>query len=228
MRVHAVLTICIVALLACSIALAQETCDFVAVGGSMDSAAAQGDWDAAFAHARQIVVAAPADLTTLSADEQYWIGLAHRYLMAQAMEMAKDGLEDDARAALAAELSASVLAPQYEDVRTISHGEEVTLEDYLVAGQNVIIDFTSKYCPPCVAIAPRLEALAQQRDDIVLVKVDINRPDVQGIDWQSPVARQYDLRGIPYFMVYGPDGELQASGNEARAIVVGWLEEMEG
>jgi hypothetical protein len=51
------------------------------------------------------------------------------------------------------------------------------------------------------------------------VKVDINRPDVRGIDWRSPVARQYELNSIPHFKVYGPDGKLQVEGDEAYAVV---------
>ncbi len=56
-----------------------------------------------------------------------------------------------------------------------------------------------------------------------MVKVDINRPGVKGIDWQSPVARQFSLESIPHFKVYGPDGKLQAEGDSAYEMVLGWL-----
>lgn len=90
----------------------------------------------------------------------------------------------------------------------ISLGAEVALTDYLVPGKTVVFDFTSKFCPPCQAYNQPLAELHAKRADIVIVKVDINRPDVRGIDWQSPVARQYDLHSIPHFKVYGPDGKL--------------------
>ncbi len=221
-----VLGILVIALVACSVASAQE-CDFVAVGQSMGDAAEQGDWEAAFAGAQQILEAAPDDLTALTAEQQYWVGMAHMYTMAQMLDMAKDGLQDEEQAAYAAEVSGWVLNP-YEDVRTVSHGETVDLADYLVPGQTVIFDFYSQYCGPCVQFGPMVEALATQRDDIVLVKVDINRPGVGGIDWQSPVAKQYNLRGIPYFRVYGPDGSPLAEGQEARDMVTGWVQEMGG
>ena len=227
MRLNWVLASCIFALLICSAAFAQETCDFTTVGPNMESAAAQGEWDAAFAAAQQILAAAPDDLTTLSAEQQYWLGVAHMYTMAQVLDMAKDGLADETQASHAAEVSGWVLNP-YEDVRTVSHGETIDVADYLVPGQNVIFDFYSEYCGPCVQLGPMIEALAEQRDDVVLVKVDINRPGVGGIDWQSPVAQQFGLRGIPYFQVYGPDGEKAAEGQEAREMVVGWLQEMGG
>jgi thiol-disulfide isomerase/thioredoxin len=105
----------------------------------------------------------------------------------------------------------------------ISQGQEVKLADYLVPGKTTIFDFYSEYCPPCRAIAPRLEELHMARADIVVVKVDINRPGVKGIDWKSPVARQYSLRSIPHFKVYDPDGKLKAEGDEAYELVTSWL-----
>jgi len=105
----------------------------------------------------------------------------------------------------------------------ISQGKEVTLADYLVPGKTTIFDFYSEYCPPCRAIAPRLEKLHMTRDDIVVVKIDINRPGVKGIDWKSPVARQYKLQSIPHFKVYDPDGNLKAEGDEAYELVNSWL-----
>ncbi|MDD2765650.1 MAG: thioredoxin family protein [Opitutaceae bacterium] len=106
----------------------------------------------------------------------------------------------------------------------ISMGQAVKLEDYLVPGKTIVVDFYSEYCPPCRAISPRLEKLHAARADIVVVKVDINRPGVKGIDWRSPVARQYQLQSIPHFKVFGPDGKLQAEGDEAYEMVASWLE----
>ena len=92
----------------------------------------------------------------------------------------------------------------------ISQGAEVTLTDYLVPGKTTIFDFTSKYCGPCQGYTQPLALLHAQRADIAVVKVDINRPDVKGIDWKSPVAREFKLHSIPHFTVYGPDGRLLA------------------
>ncbi|HUJ44392.1 MAG TPA: thioredoxin family protein [Opitutaceae bacterium] len=106
----------------------------------------------------------------------------------------------------------------------ISQGREVNLADYVVPGKTTVFDFYSEYCPPCRAIAPHLEKLHLKRDDVAVVKVDINRPGVKGIDWQSPVARQYNLESIPHFKVFGPDGKLKAEGDEARAMVTSWFD----
>jgi thioredoxin 1 len=109
----------------------------------------------------------------------------------------------------------------------ISKGTEVKLTDYLVPGKIVVFDFYSDYCGPCVQVAPALEKLHKTRDDIVVVKVDINRPNIKGIDWRSPVAQQYGLRSIPHFKVYGANGKLMAEDGEgtakARQLVMGWI-----
>ena len=111
-----------------------------------------------------------------------------------------------------------------EKPERIAHGAEVTITDYLVPGKTVIFDFTSEYCPPCRMVSPKLDKLHATREDIVVVKVDINRPEHKRIDWQSPVARQYALNSVPSFKVYGPDGKLVAEGKEASEMVYGWLE----
>ena len=101
----------------------------------------------------------------------------------------------------------------------ISQGEEVQIAEYIVEGKTTIFDFTSKFCPPCERMSPLLDKLHADRADVVVVKVDINRPDVRGIDWRSPVARQYELNSIPHFKIYGPDGKLQVEGDSAYEVV---------
>jgi len=119
----------------------------------------------------------------------------------------------------------------------ISLGETISLADYAVPGMTTVFDFTSEYCPPCRAYDKPLELLHQRKADVAVVKVDINRPGVTRIDWQSPVARQYGLRSIPHFKVYGPDGKLLAEdqlvvgpdgqvakrSNAARELVDKWI-----
>ncbi len=107
----------------------------------------------------------------------------------------------------------------------ISHGEEIDLRDHLVSGQTTVFDFYSQYCPPCRQISPLLEQLDQKRPDVTVVKVDINRADVIGIDWLSPVARQFEIHSVPHFKIYAPDGTLQAEGPAGYGLVALLLEE---
>jgi thioredoxin len=104
----------------------------------------------------------------------------------------------------------------------ISNGKKVKLADYLVPGRTTVFDFYSEYCPTCRALEPSLKKLHATRDDVALVLVDINRPGVKGIDWDSPVSLQYNLPSTPQFKVYGPDGKLEAEGKAAYDLIKAW------
>ena len=106
----------------------------------------------------------------------------------------------------------------------LAQGEEIEVTDYLDEGNITIIDFYSEYCPPCRRIAPYLLKLHQEREDITVVKIDINRPGVRGIDWGSPVARQYHLQSVPHFQIYDGQGRLLAEGREAMGLLQGYME----
>jgi thioredoxin-like negative regulator of GroEL len=109
----------------------------------------------------------------------------------------------------------------------VSQGQEIQLADYAVTGQNVVFDFMSDYCPPCKQIAPYMDRLHAESGQVTVVKVDINRPGVRGIDWKSPVAAQFRLSSIPHFKVMDDKGNLVAEGDQAWEMVVGWLRELD-
>jgi thiol-disulfide isomerase/thioredoxin len=129
-------------------------------------------------------------------------------------------------ASLALAVAAFAAAPKGAEPAVVARGESIVLADHLVAGKTTVVDFTSKFCPPCRAYDEPLKKLHATRADLAVVKVDINRPDVRGIDWRSPVAQQFGLKSIPHFQVYGPDGNLIADGRAARAMVDGWLKKL--
>ncbi len=87
-------------------------------------------------------------------------------------------------------------------------GMEVDIERMVHRGKVTIFDFYSEYCGPCVRMAPKLAELERKRGDIVVVKIDINREGVRGIDWNSPVIKQYRISSIPYFIIYNEGGTL--------------------
>jgi thiol-disulfide isomerase/thioredoxin len=114
-------------------------------------------------------------------------------------------------------------ASQPHPVR-VAQGQPIELADYAVEGQYVVFDFMSDFCPPCKQIAPWMDRLHAESEEGTVVKVDINRPAVQGqIDWQSPVAAQFRLSSIPHFKVMDEKGNLVAEGDQAWEMVVGWL-----
>mgnify|MGYP006277831329 CR=1 FL=1 len=108
----------------------------------------------------------------------------------------------------------------------VARGEPIDITAYAVEGAFTVFDFMSDYCPPCVQISPWMDRLHAEREDVYVVKVDVNRPDVRGIDWRSPVLQQYGIRSIPHFKIYGADGQLMHEGRPAYEKIVGWLEQL--
>lgn len=106
----------------------------------------------------------------------------------------------------------------------ISNGQRVALADYLVPGKTTVFDFYSEYCPTCCSIAPDIEKLHASRPDIAVVFVNVNRPGVKVIDWQSPIVKQYDLPSTPQLKVFGPNGKLVSEGKPAYQMVTGWFQ----
>lgn len=108
----------------------------------------------------------------------------------------------------------------------IAQGAEVNLADYSVAGEYVVFDFMSDYCPPCRQVAPWMNRLHAEREGVSVVKIDINRPGVRGIDWQSPVVAQFGINSVPHFKVMDGSGQIVAEGDAAWQMLVGWLKEL--
>lgn len=102
-------------------------------------------------------------------------------------------------------------------------GQTVAIKPFLRKGKTNIVDFFSRNCPPCMALSPRLERLAQARADINVVKLDIDRPGSPEIDWQSPLARQFSLQSIPHFKIYDGKGRLLQQGDPAFLQINAWL-----
>ena len=60
-----------------------------------------------------------------------------------------------------------------------------------------IFDSHGEFCPPCRAIPPLVKKLHEARADVRGRRGPINRPGVEGIDWKSPVAKEFQARFDP-------------------------------
>ncbi|MBY0358423.1 MAG: thioredoxin family protein [Candidatus Obscuribacterales bacterium] len=107
-------------------------------------------------------------------------------------------------------------AGAYVDVNSSDPGKEIDVKKSIAYGKYTIIDFTSEYCSACEAIHPYLEELCKMRSDIVVRSFDVNRPGVEGIDWESPLVAQYHLHQLPTFRIYDASGHLMAEGDGAK------------
>jgi thiol-disulfide isomerase/thioredoxin len=93
------------------------------------------------------------------------------------------------------------VADKGQNIELIARGQQVDIKKHLALGNVTIIDFYAEWCGPCKMISPMLEHLAQTDPEIALRKIDI-------VTWQSPVARQYNVEGVPRVEVYGRKGQL--------------------
>lgn len=121
--------------------------------------------------------------------------------------------------------SSGAWAGAVADVNPNNPGETLEINSLIVKGKTTVIDFYSPFCPPCVRLAPLMAKLAKKRPDLAIKKVDINRKGANGIDWRSPLAQQYGIRQVPFFMIFNPQGKLVAQGGGATETVLGWLQE---
>ncbi len=76
---------------------------------------------------------------------------------------------------------------------------EQTFEQEVLGSEHpVLVDFWAEWCGPCHAIAPVLDEIAAERDELKVVKLDI--------DDQPAVAQRYGVMSIPTLILF-KDGE---------------------
>lgn len=103
-------------------------------------------------------------------------------------------------------------------------GEEYDYKLLAQPGKYTIVDFYSDDCGPCLRISPMLDELALAQPRVAIARLDIDRPGTRGIDWRSPLARQYSLRSIPHFKILSPSCALIAEGDAAFDLIASWID----
>jgi thiol-disulfide isomerase/thioredoxin len=101
-------------------------------------------------------------------------------------------------------------------------GKTFDLNSIVSQGQFTLVDFWSPYCGPCLKMAPYMEQLAARRSDLKVVKLNINRAGVQGIDWKSPLALQYNVKSVPFLIIFDKKGRKIAEGQQALQLFIDW------
>jgi thiol-disulfide isomerase/thioredoxin len=105
-------------------------------------------------------------------------------------------------------------------------GTPVDVTQYLVPGKYTIVEYFSSNDPGCMEMEPRLLKLSEVRGDIAVRTVNINRPDVEGIDWQSPVLDGGSVQTLPFFVIYDPNQRLRAKGRPAEEQVLQFVQNL--
>ena len=70
--------------------------------------------------------------------------------------------------------------------------------DSVVASGLALIDFYADWCGPCRMLAPTIEAIAEERPDVIVGKVNV--------DSEGELARKFGIFSIPTLVVLR-DGE---------------------
>ncbi|HCX72296.1 MAG TPA: hypothetical protein DHM37_01115 [Candidatus Cloacimonas sp.] len=55
-------------------------------------------------------------------------------------------------------------------------GDKIDLEDYLVDGELVIIDFWATWCKPCMKELPELDKIDKEYDKVTVIAISSDRP----------------------------------------------------
>ena len=119
-------------------------------------------------------------------------------------------------------------------------GNPISLEQY--RGKVVLLDFWAVWCGPCIAEMPNVKKVydtyKDEGFDIIGISLDTDenrlrdyltdneipwRQVFSGKGWESPVSRQYNIRGIPAPWLIDKDGTLishQARGETLERLVV--------
>ena len=76
-------------------------------------------------------------------------------------------------------------------------------EEVLQSDKTVLMDFWADWCGPCKMLSPVVDAVAEERDDIKVVKVNV--------DENQLLAQEYRVMSIPTLVVIKDGQEVNRS-----------------
>ena len=90
--------------------------------------------------------------------------------------------------------------------------------DEIINGNKpVLLDFFASWCGPCKMLSPIIDEIADERDDVVVAKIDV--------DAEPELAGRYNVFSIPT-LVYLKNGEIisQSAGARPKAAILAMLQ----
>ncbi len=73
--------------------------------------------------------------------------------------------------------------------------------EVLESKEPVLVDFSATWCPPCQALHPTLEEMAEESDKYKIVTVDV--------DEESDLASEYGVSSIPCLIAFKKGAETE-------------------
>lgn len=89
----------------------------------------------------------------------------------------------------------------------ISVTKETFHKEVMLSEKPVLVDFWAPWCGPCRMVLPLVEEIAEERDDIKVVKINV--------DEETELASQFQVMSIPTLMVV-KNGEVVSKTMGAR------------
>lgn len=117
-----------------------------------------------------------------------------------------------------------MLSTNYLPLNADKPGTPVDPVLYTVPGKFTLVEYFSPYDQDCVNLEPLLVQLAQTRTDLAIRTINVNRPDVQGVDVDSPIMQYMQLQKLPYFQIYDTTQNLRAQARPAYEQVMQWVQ----
>ena len=82
------------------------------------------------------------------------------------------------------------------------------LSEVLNAEEPVLLDFWAPWCGPCRMVVPIVEEIAEEREDIVVCKVNV--------DQEGELAQRFGIMSIPTLIVF-ENGQIKAKSVGGRS-----------
>ena len=100
---------------------------------------------------------------------------------------------------------------------SLLHVTKETFESQVLhSDKPVLVDFFATWCGPCRMVGPILEEIAEEREDIKVVKIDV--------DQEPELAAKYGVASIPtLFVIENGEVKNQAMGAMPKAQILNLL-----